>query len=164
MSDADKDEPKLVVDEDWKESVQREKEQAAKQQQAAAAGSEAETAADETAAAAVPQAETAGESAGAAGGQAAAPAPEGAAGGGGELPPASFDFLVTTLATQAMMALGQFPGPDGKVGEVEKPIAKHYIDLLAVLEEKTKGNLDAGEQKLVSEVLHNLRMTFVAVK
>lgn len=137
MSDAEQDEPKLIIDEDWKETVQREKEQAAAKSATSQPGASGNAVSE--------QAESADRAT-------------------QSLPPANFDFLVTTLATQAMMALGQFPGPDGKVGEVEKPIAKHYIDMLAVLEEKTKGNLDAGEQKLLSEILHNLRMTFVAVK
>lgn len=158
MSDAEKDEPKLSIDEDWKETVQREKEQATKQKEAAAAPGSSGSVPSESAT-------SEADAAGAGGAAVSEPAKPGAADETADsLPPANFDFLVTTLATQAMMALGQFPGPDGKMGQVEKPIAKHYIDLLAVLEEKTAGNLDAGEQKLISEVLHNLRMTFVAVK
>ena len=77
-----------------------------------------------------------------------------------ELPPASFTLLVTSLATQALAALGQIPGPDGK--PLHDPvIAKHHIDTLGMLQEKTKGNLSAEEIVMLNNVLHELRMAFV---
>ena len=80
-------------------------------------------------------------------------------------PPASFSVLVTTLATQVMVALGQFPSPEGKEEIKPEPmIARHLIDTLAVLEEKTKGNLTDEESGMLTQVLHELRMLYVATE
>ena len=77
------------------------------------------------------------------------------------MPPASLELLLTTLATEALMAMGQIPHPaSGKV-EVQRNQAKYLIDLIDVLREKTKGNLSPGEQQLIESMLHQLRMVFV---
>lgn len=80
------------------------------------------------------------------------------------LPEASFSVLATTLATQAMMALGQGAAPDQPEVTVNLPFAKHCIDTLAVLEEKTKGNLTSEEEQLLAHFLYELRLLFVAVQ
>ncbi|WP_153555904.1 DUF1844 domain-containing protein [Roseimaritima sediminicola] len=152
MSDSESEaekEPKLIIDEDWKEQVQKEKE--------AIRAAQAEKGETEKAGA-----ETAG--AGQAGGEAVAGA-DAAAGAGEEAPPpASFVTLVSMLFTQAMAMLGQIPDPTTGKPSVNKPIAKHYIDTLEMLEKKTAGNLDEEETKMLGEALHALRMTFVSVK
>ena len=80
-------------------------------------------------------------------------------------PPASFSVLVTTLATQVMVALGQFPSPEGKEEIKPEPmIARHLIDTLAVLEEKTKGNLTDDEIRFIRQVLYELRLRYVEAK
>lgn len=79
-----------------------------------------------------------------------------------EIPEASFPLLVSTLATQAMNALGLMPGPDGKT-MVHKPFARHMIDLLGVLDEKTKGNLEDDEKKMIEEVLNQLRTVYMQI-
>jgi hypothetical protein len=80
---------------------------------------------------------------------------------GEPLPPASFGFLISTLATQATMALGHIPDPmEGKT-VVRLPHAKHYIDILEMLEEKTKGNLADDEKRMLAGLLHELRMAYV---
>lgn len=81
-----------------------------------------------------------------------------------QLPPASFPFLITTLATQAMTALGQGPDPSESKPVVRLELAKHHIDTLGVLQEKTKGNLDKEEASMLDDVLHQLRMLFVAIQ
>src|SRR5262245_50284228 len=79
-----------------------------------------------------------------------------------KLPPPSFALLVATFGSQAMVALGQVPSPlDGKT-EVRLDLAKHAIDTLAILQEKTKGNLTADESAMLEGVLHQLRMACVA--
>ena len=79
-----------------------------------------------------------------------------------KLPPPSFSLLVASLGSQAMVALGQVPNPiDGKT-EVRPDLAKHAIEMLSILEQKTKGNLDVDEMKMLEGVLHQLRMAFVA--
>ena len=77
------------------------------------------------------------------------------------LPPPTFAVLVNSFAMQAMMSLGVIANP--MTGKVEKDLdgAKHYIDLLGMLEEKTKGNLTEDENKMISITLHDLRMAFV---
>jgi hypothetical protein len=80
------------------------------------------------------------------------------------IPEASFSVLVTTLATQAMVALGQVPMPDQEEGVVNLSFAKHCIDTLEILADKTKGNLTTGEDSLLSRFLYELRMLYVAVQ
>ena len=80
-----------------------------------------------------------------------------------QLPAASFLALVEDLALRVMLSLGQFRDP--MTGEVylDLEAAKYAIDLLGVLEQKTKGNLEPSEEAALKEVLHNLRLTFVHV-
>ena len=85
------------------------------------------------------------------------------AGGGMKFPPASFEMLVTTLATEALVALGQLPNPLTNKAEMQPEQGKYLIDTLEVLQQKTKGNLTAAEQQLIDSVLHQMRMLFVAV-
>lgn len=80
-----------------------------------------------------------------------------------EAPPASLEMLVSVLATEAMVALGQLPRPGQQQPEVDANQAKFFIDLLGVLQEKTKGNLTPQESAGLEQLLHELRMTYVAV-
>jgi hypothetical protein len=81
------------------------------------------------------------------------------------LPSASFTFLVLSLRTQAEMQLGLMHfGVDGE--EKPKPdlqLARHTIDLMAVLLEKTKGNLTLEEQRMLENSVTELRFRFVQV-
>jgi hypothetical protein len=81
------------------------------------------------------------------------------------LPEINFSTFVISLSTQALMHLGEMASPLS--GQIEKdvPMAKQMIDILGMLREKTRGNLDEGEQKLIEEILFDLRMRYVeAVK
>jgi Domain of unknown function (DUF1844) len=136
--------PKIIVDEDWKSQVETER-QAARQRSSTspsstdplAPGSAVEP---EHHASSTPELPDA------------------------PLPPPSLTFLFTTLATQAMIALGQVPNPiTGKV-DVRLNQAKHYIDTLGLLEEKTTGHRSVDESALLSELLHQLRMAFVMMR
>ena len=118
MSSPDK---KIIIDEDWKSQVEREKEQLAHQEKAPPAAA-AE-----------------------------------------QLPPASFVELVTMLATQALVSLGQIPHPLSGQAELRPAEAKHFIDLLEVLEQKTAGNLGDDEQALLADALHQLRLGYVSL-
>jgi len=80
------------------------------------------------------------------------------------IPEASFSVLVTTLATQALVALGQAPAPDENKVIVNLPFAKHCVDTLAILAEKTQGNLTPAEDTLLTRFLYELRMLYVAVQ
>lgn len=76
-------------------------------------------------------------------------------------PPATFDFLVQTIFTQALMALGRVPNPITQKTHKNLETAKHFIDTLAMLEAKTAGNLTAEERKLLEEIQHQLRLMWM---
>jgi len=78
-----------------------------------------------------------------------------------QFPPAEFAALVSMLATQAYLALGVLGVEGEERRQPDLPAAQFNIDLLAMLEEKTRGNLTAEETKLLSGTLHQLRMVFV---
>lgn len=80
----------------------------------------------------------------------------------GPLPPATFPVLLTTLATQALVCMGQIPHPATNKPEVRLNEAKHFIDLLEMLEQKTAGNRTAEESQLLENLLHELRLGFVS--
>lgn len=84
---------------------------------------------------------------------------------GEALPEINFSTFVISLSTQALMHLGEIPDPlSGKV-QTDIPVAKQMIDIISVLREKTRGNLDQGEEGLMEDVLFDLRMKYVeAVK
>jgi hypothetical protein len=75
------------------------------------------------------------------------------------LPPADFATLVLSLSSSALMYLGE--GAEGQPLERNLPMAKHAIDLLTVLEEKTKGNLSSDEQHILESLLFDLRLRYV---
>jgi hypothetical protein len=77
------------------------------------------------------------------------------------LPPADFNLLVSMLSTQALVALGALPHPESGDSRPQPPLAKHFIDLLGVLEQKTRGNLSGAEERLLGSWLHQLRMAYV---
>jgi hypothetical protein len=92
----------------------------------------------------------------------AAPPPHEAEAPPGELPPADLSYLVVFLATQAMLCLGEYPDPEtGEKVEENLPGAKHAIDLLGVIQEKTQGNISDEEQRLLEGVLYDLRIRYV---
>lgn len=78
------------------------------------------------------------------------------------MPPASFEFLVFSLRTQAEMNMGLYNfGGEEEGREPNLDLARHAIDLLAVIQEKTKGNLSLEEDRLLSNSLTELRFRFV---
>ena len=77
-------------------------------------------------------------------------------------PQARFDLFVSGLAMEALIALGDMPHPTTRKQAANMPQAKYLIDLLGVLEEKTKGNLVAEEAKLLKDALYQLRMRYLA--
>lgn len=79
--------------------------------------------------------------------------------------PADFATLVLSLGSSAVAHLGEAPGPDGQKAMRNLPMAKHAIDLLSVLQEKTKGNLTPEEDQMLESLLFDLRLRYVeAVK
>lgn len=110
-------EKKIIIDEDWKSSVEREREQ--------------------TASAEKVQTQNA------------------------SVPPATISLLFSTLATQAVVSLGLVPSPVTGKSETAVQQAKHFIDMLGVLEAKTKGNLTEAEAGQLKSILFDLRMAYV---
>ena len=78
-----------------------------------------------------------------------------------QFPPADFLTLVSMFSTQALVALGLIANPITGKADVQLGLAKHFIDMLGVLENKTAGNLEPREASILSESLHQLRMAFV---
>lgn len=128
------DEKKIIVDEDWKTRVAAEKEELERQQHAPAGDADSPSAAPSRAHTELPA-----------------------------MPPASFELLVTTLITEAMIGLGQLPHPLTQELHRDVEQARYAIDMLDVLAEKTKGNLTSLEDRFLRDTLHQLRMAFVAV-
>ena len=79
------------------------------------------------------------------------------------LPAIDFATFVLSLSHSALVHLGDAPDPSGGAGRVEPPLARQTIDLLAVLQEKTAGNLTGEEERLLDQVLYDLRMRYVEV-
>ncbi len=79
----------------------------------------------------------------------------------GKLPEVSFSTLVSSFLTQALLSLGLIEHPSLGKPAVDLDMAKFNIDMLALLEEKTKGNLTEDEQRLLNEALHQVRMVYV---
>jgi hypothetical protein len=80
------------------------------------------------------------------------------------LPPVSFDFLVLSLKTQAEMQLGLLHLGDEKDRPRPNPrLARHTIDMMSLLQDKTKGNLTMEEDRLLANSLTELRFRFVQV-
>ena len=77
---------------------------------------------------------------------------------------ATFSMLVMSIASSAAMALGLAPNPQTQKTEVDRAMAKFNIDLLLVLQTKTKGNLSDDESKLLTSLLSDLQMKFVQLK
>ncbi|MHC4882042.1 MAG: DUF1844 domain-containing protein [Planctomycetota bacterium] len=116
------DEKKIIIDEDWKQQAQKEKE-VLKEKEAAEHKARPEERAD--------------------------------------IPPADFSGLVSMLASQAFWALGVLRVDENDTREPDFQMAKFNIDMLGVIEEKSKGNLSDDEAKMLEEALSQLRMTFV---
>jgi hypothetical protein len=74
--------------------------------------------------------------------------------------PITFGTFVVSLASSAAFALGEAAAPEGGA-ELNLPLAKQTIDLLALLQEKTRGNLSDEESKLIEAVLYDLRLRFI---
>jgi len=131
------DSPKIFIDEDWKSQAQREKEELAKKLEAEKAKSAALL-------------ETGGA------------AEEGAEGDEEALEHAPFVALVGSLATQCMFALGVIAPQGQRQVMVNLEEAAMTLEMLKTLEEKTKGNLNEGEEKALTEACTELERIFAA--
>lgn len=133
MSD---DAPKIIVDDDWKSQAQAEKQKLVDQARAA----KEEAAAPATA---------------------ADPGADPGASGGRQMPAASFETLISTMTTQALFAMGAIPDPQTGQRMAHLDLARHHIDMLSILEEKTKGNLSKEETDMLATTVYELRNRYV---
>ncbi len=149
------DDRKMRVDEDWKEQAEAEKRRLEGSAGARAGGAKA--------------AKEAAATPGATGGPPTAAAPAGAAGPGApheraeEPGPVSFLALIEQLAAQAMAGLGQVPDPRTGQPYLDLELARDSIDMVEMLEQKTRGNLSHEEKRVLGDVLHSLRIAFSRV-
>ncbi|MBI5585877.1 MAG: DUF1844 domain-containing protein [Deltaproteobacteria bacterium] len=77
------------------------------------------------------------------------------------LPEVNFSTFVVSLSTEILFHLGEIPHPESGERQKNLPLAKHAIDTLAMLQEKTRGNLTEEEMKLMESMLYDLRMCFI---
>ena len=70
----------------------------------------------------------------------------------------TFEAFIFSLATQALIQLGEMPAPPGVSVPKDVNAAKQTIDIINMLKEKTKGNLSGEEERVLNDMLHNLRM------
>ena len=77
------------------------------------------------------------------------------------LPALDFSTLILSMASTAMVQLGAVLAPGGDAPAPDLDAARQAIDILAILEEKTRGNLDDAEQKLLHSLLYDLRVAYV---
>ena len=126
------EEKKIIVDEDWKQEAQREKEVLAAKEKAEHEDEQQDEQQDE------PKER-------------------------GPLPQGNFAALISMLATQALFALGLLHVKGQEERKPDLELAKYNIDMLEILEEKTKGNLTEEEQAVLSTTLSELRMGYVKV-
>ena len=79
-------------------------------------------------------------------------------------PSVNFTNFVLSLSTSALFHFGDFPESEGGTPQKNLPAAKQTIDILDMLNEKTKGNLDKNESDLIQGVLYELKMRYVKEK
>ena len=81
--------------------------------------------------------------------------------GGRCLPPVDFSALILSLSHAALMHMGKVPDPSTGQASVQLDLARHTIDTIALLKDKTTGNLTDDERRLMDSVLTDLRLTYV---
>ena len=80
-----------------------------------------------------------------------------------DLPAVDFTTFVVSLSHSALLHLGDAPDPQGGKSEIDLPLARQSIDLLALLQDKTHGNLTGAEEHVLSQALTDLRLRYVEV-
>lgn len=80
------------------------------------------------------------------------------------LPKPTFSTFVLSLASSALVQLGEVPDPASGRTEENIPLAKHGIDILSMLRDKVENGLDADEKRLLEGLLYELRMKYVVKK
>lgn len=146
----------LHIDLDWKKQAQEDKKRLEEEEKKRADERAAAQAAPAVPAGVVPAAVTA--SAGAPNGKSGAKTANGR-----ELPPAGIPMLAQSLVTQALYYLGEGAAARGGTEASNMDMAKHLIDTMGILEEKTEGRLSPDEQAVLDTAMYEARMRFIAV-
>lgn len=81
-----------------------------------------------------------------------------------QLPEITFSTFILSLSSSVLLHLGEIPEPSTGAKNEDLPLAKQTIDILGLLEEKTKGNLTEDEKNLLSNILYDLRMRYIQKK
>lgn len=84
----------------------------------------------------------------------------GSGGADAELPEVDFSTFLLSLAHSALVHLGVAEPPPGESAEVDLPLARQTIDLIAILSDKTKGNLTGAEERLLAQILDDVRSRY----
>lgn len=85
--------------------------------------------------------------------------PQGSLPGGDDTPPIDFTTYVLSLCSTAMVQMGEIDGPDGPAADLHR--ARDTIELLSMLDHKTRGNLSADEERLLHHVVDDLRTRYL---
>lgn len=83
--------------------------------------------------------------------------------GGADLPAIDFTTFILSLSHSVLLHLGDAPDPVTGERSVNLPLARQSIDLIALLQEKTRGNLEGAEERVLAQALFDLRMRYVEV-
>ncbi|MFO0605658.1 MAG: DUF1844 domain-containing protein [Polyangiales bacterium] len=81
----------------------------------------------------------------------------------GAMPPIDMTTFFLSLSASALVHMGLAPAPDGSASPPDLALARQNIDILLLLQEKTRGNLTGGEERLLHQILFDLRMRFIDV-
>ncbi len=73
----------------------------------------------------------------------------------------TFSTFMLSLSTSVLVSLGELPDPSVNEKKINLPLAKQTIDLIEILIEKTKGNLTEEEERLIGNMLYDLRMKYI---
>ena len=79
------------------------------------------------------------------------------------MPEVTFSTFILSMASSALVQLGEVPDPGTGQKKADKLMAKHNIDLFDMLKEKTRGNLDDSEQQMLESILFELKMKYVKI-
>lgn len=80
-----------------------------------------------------------------------------------QMPKVTFSTFVLSMASSTLVHLGEVPNPETNTKQPNKILAKHSIDMLNMLQEKTVGNLDAQEKQMLDNMLFELKMKYVKI-
>ncbi|WP_456385347.1 DUF1844 domain-containing protein [Desulfolithobacter sp.] len=79
------------------------------------------------------------------------------------MPEVSFSTFILSLNTSALFHMGELPHPETGEKAVDMELARHSIDTLSMLQDKTRGNLQEDEKELLNNILYELKLRYVKI-